>query len=83
MIKFRRLRWAGHVARMENGRSAFKILTGIPTEKRLRRRREDNIKMDLNLSSAYAGISSYAIVVMQWSVNLNKSCCSSRLTQNL
>ena len=24
----RRLRWAGHVARMEEGRSAFKILTG-------------------------------------------------------
>ena len=26
-IKFRRLRWAGHVARMDEGRSAFKILT--------------------------------------------------------
>ena len=26
----RRLRWAGHVARMEKGRSAFKILTGKP-----------------------------------------------------
>ena len=25
--------WAGHVARMEEGRSAFKILTGKPTEK--------------------------------------------------
>ena len=31
MIKSRRLRWAGHVARMEEGRSAFKILTGKPT----------------------------------------------------
>ena len=30
-IKSRRLRWAGHVARMEEGRSAFKILTGKPT----------------------------------------------------
>ena len=29
-----RLRWAGHVARMEEGRSAFKILTGKPTGKR-------------------------------------------------
>ena len=28
------LRWAGHVARMEEGRSAFKILTGKPTGKR-------------------------------------------------
>ena len=30
----RRLRWAGHVARMEEGRSAFKILTGKSTGKR-------------------------------------------------
>ena len=28
VIKSRRLRWAGHVSRMEEGRSAFKILTG-------------------------------------------------------
>ena len=26
VIKSRRLRWAGHVARMEEGRSAFKML---------------------------------------------------------
>ena len=26
VIKFRRLRWAGHVARMKEGRSALKIL---------------------------------------------------------
>ena len=31
VIKSRRLRWAGHVARMEEGRSAFKILIGRPT----------------------------------------------------
>ena len=51
MIKSRRLRWAGHVARMEESRSAFKILTGKPTGKRPlgrpRRRWEDNIKLDL------------------------------------
>ena len=45
------MRWAGHVARMEEGRSAFKILTGKPTQKRPlgrhRRRWEDNIRMDL------------------------------------
>ena len=50
MIKSRRLRWAGHVARMEKGRSAFNILTGKPTGKRPlgrpRRRWEDNIRMD-------------------------------------
>ena len=28
------MRWAGHVARKEEGRSAFKILTGNPTGKR-------------------------------------------------
>ena len=28
VIKSRRLRWAGHVARMEEGRSALKMLTG-------------------------------------------------------
>ena len=33
-IKSRRLRWAGHVATMEKGKSAFKILTGKPTGKR-------------------------------------------------
>ena len=30
-IKSRRLRWAGHVARMEEGRNALKILAGKPT----------------------------------------------------
>ena len=51
VIKSRRLRWVRHVARMEEGRSAFKILTGKPTGKRplgrRRRRWEDNIRMDL------------------------------------
>ena len=30
----RRLRWASHLARMEEGRSAFKIIAGKPTGKR-------------------------------------------------
>ena len=51
MIKSRRLRWAGHVARMEEGTSALKILNGKPPGKihlgRLRRRWEDNTRMDL------------------------------------
>ena len=34
VIKSRRLRWAGHVARMEEGRSAFRILTDKSTGKR-------------------------------------------------
>ena len=51
MIKSRRLTWVSHVARMEAGRNAFKILTGTPTGKRLLRRPtcrwEDNIRIDL------------------------------------
>ena len=51
VIKSRRLGWAGHVAKMGEGRGASKILTGKPTEKRPlgrpRRRWEDNIRMDL------------------------------------
>ena len=46
-----RYRWAGDVARIEKGRSAFKILTGKPTGKRPlgrpRPRWEDNIRMEL------------------------------------
>ena len=40
-----------HVARMEEGRNALKLLTGKPTEKRplgkSRRRCEHNVKIDL------------------------------------
>jgi hypothetical protein len=47
------LRWAGHVARMEEGRSTFKISTGTPTGNRPlgrpRHRWEDNIRMDLRI----------------------------------
>ena len=59
VIKSRRLRWAGHVARMQEGRSAFKILTGKPTGKRPlgrpRRRWVDNIRMDLEEIGINAG----------------------------
>ena len=51
MKKSRRLRWAGHIARMKEGRSTFNILTDKPTEKRPlgrpRRRWEEHIRMDL------------------------------------
>ena len=46
-----RLIWAGHVAKMEEGRSAFKILIGKPSGKRPfrrpKRRLENNIRMYL------------------------------------
>jgi hypothetical protein len=51
VIKSRRLRWAGHVARMGERRGAYRALVGNPEGTRplgrLRRRWEDNIKMDL------------------------------------
>ena len=51
VIRSRRLRWTGRVARKEENRSAFKILIGTPAGKRPlgrpRRRWEDNIRMDL------------------------------------
>ena len=51
VIKSRRMRWAGYVVRMEEGRDVHKVLVGKPEGKRplgrRRRRWEDNIKMDL------------------------------------
>jgi hypothetical protein len=50
-IKSRRMRWAGHVARMGEGRNVYRVLVGKPEGKRSlgrpRRRWEDGIKMDL------------------------------------
>jgi hypothetical protein len=51
VIKSRRMRWAGHVAGMVEGRGVYRVLVGRPEGKRPlgrpRRRWEDNIKMDL------------------------------------
>jgi transcription termination factor 2 len=51
MIKSRRMRWAGHVARMRTRRNAYRILVGKLEGKRPlrrpRRRYENSIKMDL------------------------------------
>ena len=51
VVKSRRLRWAGHVARMGEGRGVHRVLVGKPEGKRPlgrpTRRWEDNIKMDL------------------------------------
>jgi len=51
VVKSRRMRWAGHVARMGKGRGVHRFLVGKPEGKRPlgrpRRRWEDNIKMDL------------------------------------
>jgi hypothetical protein len=42
IVKSRRIRWAGHVARMEEKRNAYGLLVGKPEG----RRWVDNIKMD-------------------------------------
>jgi hypothetical protein len=51
VIKSRRMRWAGHVARMGEKRDAYRILVGRPEGRRPlgrpRRRWEDEIKMNL------------------------------------
>jgi hypothetical protein len=51
VIKSRRMRWTGHVARMGEGRVAYRVLMGESEGRsplgRPRRRGEDNIRMDL------------------------------------
>jgi hypothetical protein len=51
MIKSRKMRWAGHVACMGEGRGVYRVLVGRPERKRPlgrpRCRWKDNIKMDL------------------------------------
>jgi hypothetical protein len=51
IIKARRMRWVGHVARMGEKRNAYRFLVGKPEGRRPlgrpRRRWLDNIRMDL------------------------------------
>jgi hypothetical protein len=51
IIKSRRMRWTGHVARMGEKRNPYRLLVGKPEGKRPlgrpRRRWVDNIRMDL------------------------------------
>jgi len=51
MVKSRRMRWTGHVARMGEGRGLYRVLVEKPKGRRSlgrpRRRWEDNIWMDL------------------------------------
>ena len=51
VIKSRRIRWAGHVARMREGRDVYRVLLGKPEGNRPlgrpRHRGVDNIRMDL------------------------------------
>ena len=60
MVKSRRLRWAGHVARMEKDRNAFKILIGTAAGNRPlgrpRHRWEYYIRMDVKECVSIQGI---------------------------
>jgi hypothetical protein len=51
VIKSRRMRWAGHVGRIGEGRGVYRVLVGRPEVARLlgrpMRSWEDNIKLDL------------------------------------
>jgi hypothetical protein len=51
IIKARRMRWAGHVARMGDKKNAYRLLVGKPERRRTlgspTRRWMDNIRMDL------------------------------------
>jgi hypothetical protein len=59
LLKSRRMRWAGLVARMVEKRNAYRLLVGKPEGKRLlerpRRRWVDNIKLDL-LEIGWGGV---------------------------
>jgi hypothetical protein len=60
MIKSRRMRWAGNVARMGGKRNAYRILVGKPEGKkplgRPKRRWVDNIKLDLREKMGWDGM---------------------------
>jgi hypothetical protein len=62
VIKSRRMKWAGHVARMGDKRGAYRVLMGNTEGKRPlgrpRRRWEDDIKMDIQElgSGAWTGL---------------------------
>jgi hypothetical protein len=59
IIKSRRMRWAGHVARIGEKRNAYRLLVGKPEGKRPlgrpRCRWVDNIKIDL-LGIGWGGV---------------------------
>ena len=59
VIKSRRMRWAGHVARMSKEMGVFRVLVGKPEGRRPlgrpRRRRVDNNRMDLQEVGIWTG----------------------------
>ena len=82
MTKPRRLRWAAHVTRMEEVRSSFNILTGIPTGKRslgrFKRRWKENIRMhlkEIGINTRNCGDSPQEPLCMCWTSGFQKPWC--------
>jgi hypothetical protein len=71
-IKSRRMRWAGHVARIGEGRKLYGVLVRKHEGKRLlgraRRRWEDGIKMDLGrlVGGVWSGFTWLRIGTVGW-----------------
>jgi hypothetical protein len=51
MIKSRKMRWAGHAARMEERRSAYRVLVGKPEASRPFRKQDVDGRLILRLIS--------------------------------
>jgi hypothetical protein len=90
VIKSRRMRWAGHVARIGEGRGVYRVLVGRLERKRPmgrpRRRWESNIKLDIRksvmdgekLDSAVSGwgpVASFCEHGNDPSGSIKKCCC--------
>jgi hypothetical protein len=76
VIKSGRMRWAGHVACMGEGRYVYRVLVGRPEDKRPlgrpRRRWEDNIKMDFRETEVHgANWIQLAHDTIQWRAFVN------------
>ena len=63
VIKLRRMRWAGHVARMVEERGAYRVLVGKPEGKRtLRRPRRRWVDIRLDLQEVGCGYVDWIVV---------------------
>jgi hypothetical protein len=76
VIKSRTMSWAGHVARIVEGRGVYRVLIGRPEGKRQleipRRRWEDNIKMDIReTGTVWANWIQLAQDGVQWRACMN------------
>jgi hypothetical protein len=67
MNKSRRTRWTGHVARMAEKKSVYRILVGKPEGKRPlggpKRRWEDNIKIDTGVRTQFIKVIIYKLII--------------------